>query len=163
MVMARGKKAAANDADFDQGGPDGPSRLKREAEANGSAGEAGMGHNRTYDGEYIRGAIEQIMSINAEIDGEKAALAKKLQPKRKHVAKIIKGMVESGMGTREVQTLLKKAKLERRLENVTAELDDDQKAEFQRILEAMGDFGDTPLGAAAIAAADGADTAEAVH
>lgn len=164
--MARGKRgkgAAANDdTDFDQGGPDGAARQRKAANGADTTDDGdspGMGHNRVYDGEYIRGAIEQILAEDASIKAVMDAAKLKTQPQRKKKADIIRGLQKSGVGMREVQTLLKKARLELKLETVTSELDDGQKHEFERILAAMGDFADSPLGAAALAAAE-ADTAK---
>ena len=168
--MARGKRgkgAAANDdTDFDQGGPDGPARLAREA-ANG-ADTPGAGHNsKTIDGEFVRGSIEQILAEEASIKAQKDALSKKLQPQRKKIAGIVKSLVQSNISTRVVQTLLKEARTQVKLENIRSELDDDAKNEFALVKEAMGDFADTELGAHALATAAGADTgasaSEPVH
>ncbi len=162
----RGKGAAANDDTFDNGGPDGAARQRKNG-ADTEAETPGQGHNsKQIDGEYVRGAIEQILAEEAAIKAAKDALSLKLQPQRKKIAGIVKGLVQSDISTRVVQTLLKEARLKVKLENVKGELDEGQLAEFESVVEAMGDFAELPLGAAAVAAAEadtGVSAGEPVH
>ncbi len=161
----RGKGAAANDDTFDNGGPDGAARQRNGADT--EAETPGQGHNsKKVDGEYVRGAIEQILAEEAAIKAAKDALSLKLQPQRKKISGIMKGLVQSDISTRVVQTLLKEARLKVKLENVKGELDEGQLAEFESVVEAMGDFAELPLGAAAVAAAEadtGVSAGEPVH
>lgn len=175
--MARGKgggkNAAANDdSGFDAGGPDGAARQRREAEkatngADTSGGDSpGMGHNRVYNGEFIRGAVEQIMAEKAAIKQAMDAARLKCQPQRKKIGALKKSLQESGVGARELVALLKKRKLEQDLEEVTSELDDGQKHEFQQILESLAPFADLALVKAAMTQAEAgaaAAPAEPVH
>lgn len=46
----------------------------------------------------------------------------------------------------------------RKVDGLTSDLEDDERSEYQMLIEKLGEFADTPLGAAALARADGKDT-----
>jgi hypothetical protein len=53
---------------------------------------------------------------------------------------------------------LKERGLRRKVTEITADLEDDERSEYEMLSEKLGEFGDTPLGAAALARADGRAT-----
>jgi hypothetical protein len=53
---------------------------------------------------------------------------------------------------------IKERDLLRKVDGLTSDLEDDERSEYQMLIEKLGEFADTPLGAAALARADGKDT-----
>lgn len=146
---------AANDDGFDQGGPDGPKRRAREA-ANDTVVLAiddkgkGEGHNsRVYDGEALKSAIEVIRAEEAAIDAKMDAAKKACEGHRATIKATKKGLVTSGFASEVLAVVLRKDKLQRRIETIDSELDDEQKDQFASMEEALGEYLDTELGRAA--------------
>jgi len=134
---------AAND-DFDQGGPDGPTKQR------------GKGDNsKRFDGALIAEALEDIAALEHKMEKRREEAQKKNQPDREKIKAIRKDLVESGIPARELGVLIRKHKLEAKLQNVDGELDDEGKETFATLVEALGSFADSPLGRAALQRAKG--------
>jgi formate dehydrogenase maturation protein FdhE len=139
--MAR-KNGKGKDDDFDQGGPDGPARLERE-------GERGKGDNKRFDGKALADMLETIAAAEARIQKRNEETSKKNQPDRDEIKQARADMVESGCPSIELAALIRKHKLQRKLDSVDAKLDPDQKETFAEMVEALGGLADMPLGEAA--------------
>lgn len=77
---------------------------------------------------------------------------KKCQGPRGAVKTARKRMIEDGYHAKELDTLVRKHRLERKVEAVADSLDDEQVQFFRALEKALGPLADTPLGQAAIAA-----------
>ncbi|MGL4442992.1 MAG: hypothetical protein ACRCU1_05165 [Alsobacter sp.] len=140
------------DDDFDQGGADGPRRLQ----AANDPGARGEGHNsRSYDGEALAQAIETIRAEEEAIKAKMDAASKACEAHRNTIKVTKKALVESGFPSEVLAVLLRKDKLQRKIERIDENLDDEQKDQFQSMEEALGDFLDSPLGQAAVNAEAG--------
>lgn len=138
------KKKPDQGEDFDQGGADGAPKQR------------GKGDNsKRFDGALINEALLDIEALELRMAKRLEEASKKNQPDREKIKAIRKDLVESGIPSKELATLIRKAKLERRLENIDEKLDDDQKETFAGLVEALGSFADSPLGQAALKRAEG--------
>lgn len=63
-----------------------------------------------------------------------------------------------GISKKLLKKKIKERDLERKIDGITADLEDDERSEYEMLSEKLGEFGDTPLGAAALARADGNGT-----
>jgi uncharacterized protein (UPF0335 family) len=66
---------------------------------------------------------------------------------------------DAGIPKKELRALIRTRELERKIEQTRADLEADEQATFEQLAEALGDFGNTPLGQAAL---DGARHGEAL-
>ena len=57
--------------------------------------------------------------------------------------------------------MIKERDLERKIEDLTEDFEEDERSEYQMLAEKLGEFGDLPLGQAALARADGGNRAQA--
>lgn len=120
-------------------------------------GEEGEGHNSknfTPDGDELQSfrdlLIEEWGNIKAIMDAARL----KCQGSRTAIKAAKKLLVESGYHAKELDTLMRKFRLEDKLDHVADNLDDDQKPHYDSLLKALGEFGDTPLGQAALEMAE---------
>lgn len=118
----------------------------------------GEGHNRPeFDGEVLAGYLEDVRAAEERMAKRMADASKKNQADRKMIAARTKELTESGYESKVLATVRRKAKLEHKVATIDATLDDDQKETFAQMVEALGEFGDTPLGKAAISKRKGGD------
>ena len=147
-MATRTKKPPAKEGrgggdDFDQGGADGAPKQR------------GKGDNsKKFDGALINEALEDIAALELRMAKRLEEANKKNQPDRDKIKQIKDELVESGIPSRELGTLIRKRKLEEKLENIDQKLDDDQKETFANLVEALGAFADSPLGKAALKKAE---------
>jgi hypothetical protein len=62
---------------------------------------------------------------------------------------------DQGISKKLLKTKVKERSLERRIDDLTSDFEDDERSEYQMLSEKLGEFADTPLGTAALARADG--------
>lgn len=72
-------------------------------------------------------------------------------PHRENIDAIKKEANEAGFPRKEFNTLVRKERLELKLERVAENLDGEQGERYEDMLHALGQLGDTPLGQAAAA------------
>jgi hypothetical protein len=140
--MAR-KNGKDKDDDFDQGGADGPARLAREGE------RGGKGDNKRFDGKALADMLETIAAAEARIRKRNEETSKKNQPDRDEIKQARADMVESGCPSIELAALIRKHKLQRKIDTIDEKLDNEQKETFAEMVEALGGLADLPLGEAA--------------
>jgi hypothetical protein len=61
--------------------------------------------------------------------------------------------IEKGISKKLLKLIVKERELERRIKGLTHDLELDEKNEHQMLMEKLGEFANTPLGKAALAAA----------
>lgn len=111
--------------------------------------EIGEGHNSAHfepSGKTLDEFFEQIDAEDQTIADIMEAARKKCQGSRKAITTAKKRMVKDGYHTKELETLMRKHRMARKLENVGKDLDEDQRIHFRKMDEAWQRFKDTPLG-----------------
>ncbi len=139
----RAAKAAKPDTgdNFDQGGPDGASKQRD--------------HNtKKFSGDELIELLETITAAQDRIKKRADEASKKSQPDRETITAAKKDLVDSGYPSTELATIIRRHKLQTQLANIDSKLDDDQKETFAQMVEALGDFGELPLGKAALGKAE---------
>lgn len=115
-------------------------------------GESNHGDNRRkFSGDELVELLETITAAEERIKKRADEASKKSQPDRETIAAAKKDMVDSGYPSTELAMLIRRHKLQSKLANIDATLNDDQKETFAEMVEALGDFGELPLGKAALA------------
>jgi hypothetical protein len=74
---------------------------------------------------------------------------------RSNVANAYDSASDRGISKKLLKAKLKERDLKSKVAELTKELQADERSEYQMLSEKLGEFGDTPLGAAALARADG--------
>lgn len=106
-------------------------------------------------GAKLRNFLDRIHEVQSNIDAvmNKAKLA--CEPHREDIKEICREASEAGFSAKEFKTLVRKERLDHRLENIAENLDDAQKERFEDMLaalavlkEQMGDLGAAALDAA---------------
>ena len=105
-----------------------------------------------YNATQLQSFIDRIRSCQSEIDSIMANAQDACAPHRDDIAAIKKEAAEAGFSKTEFATVLRKLRLEDRLEVVAAKLDEDQKTNYELMIEALDGLAGTPLGDAAAAA-----------
>jgi hypothetical protein len=108
--------------------------------------------------DHVIEAVEAIERLHGDLLTEKMTYMKKCKDIRKIVADEYETASNRGISKKLLKTKVKERDLERKIDDLTADLEDDERSEYQMLSEKLGEFGDTPLGAAALRAADGKGT-----
>jgi hypothetical protein len=143
-----GQNDDGDDDGFDQGGPDGPAKQRGQ-------------NSREFTPEDVAEQVGEFLELMDEIEAAVASnnrdASLKNQPLRKRLAKAQTVLVKDGVVSSEVLARIKqKHKLERKAESVDSTLNDEQKNEFEAVLTGLKGLVGTPLGDAAIQAAEAA-------
>lgn len=152
-AVKAGRRVGQNDDDgddFDQGGPDGAAKQRGQ-------------NSREFTPEDIAEQVGEFLELMDEIEAAVAennrAAALKNQPLRKRLGKAKTVLVKDGVISSEVlATAMRKRRLERKVESIDATLNDEQKNEFEAVMTGLKGLVGTPLGDAAVAAAERAHT-----
>lgn len=101
-------------------------------------------------GQKLRSFLDRAKELQAEIDAimDKAKLA--CEPHREDMKELKTEASEAGFAAKEFATLVRKERLEGKIERIAENLDDDQKERFEDMLSALGALADLPLGMAVV-------------
>jgi uncharacterized protein (UPF0335 family) len=100
------------------------------------------------EGAKLRGYLDRIAEVQAEIDKIMENAKAACSPLREDIDEIRKEANEAGFARKELNTLIRKERLERKLERVAENLDEEQKERYEDMLHALGALADLPLGEA---------------
>jgi uncharacterized protein (UPF0335 family) len=95
--------------------------------------------------------IEQLLDDIATLQAENA---ERCQNIREDIKEIYHDAREAGLAPKPLKALIRVRELSRKAHAVRKKLDLDQLSEFEQLVEALGEFAETPLGGAALAAAE---------
>lgn len=121
-------------------------------EATGTEAIRGNG----FDKEKTTSFVERIEELQDEIDGLMADAKDECAPKREDIASIKKEAHDAGLPRKELNAVIAKRRVLRRIEARRAKLSEGQQDNFDQIEVALGMFSDTPLGRAAVKNGNGA-------
>lgn len=121
---------------------------KPEAVAAGEA--AARPGNNGFDGNKLMSFVRRVESVQAEIDEIMSAAKDSCEPHRQDRAAIVKEASEAGFSKKEFLTILRKRRLEQKVEHVADSLDEDQRDAYELMMAALGQLATTPLGQAAV-------------
>jgi hypothetical protein len=114
-------------------------------EASGSA-QRGNG----YDGAMVRSFLDRIEHVQADIDEVMDAAQLACAPHREDIAAIKKEATDAGIPRRAMNALISERRMRARADQIRDSLTADDQDRFDNLKAALGDFGDTALGAAAL-------------
>ena len=111
------------------------------------------------DGEQLADFLAKIDAEQARIDAIMAKAQEDCAPMRDEIAKIKKHAAEAGLPKTEFNTVLRARRLDTLRAKVADKLSKDERSNYDLMQEALGEFAELPLGAAAMASAKAADGA----
>ncbi|WP_119270880.1 hypothetical protein [Taklimakanibacter deserti] len=101
------------------------------------------------NGKKLMKFIKRYENVQSEIDDIMSNAQEACTPHREDQAEIVKEAAEAGFSKKEFKTILRKRRLEQKLEQVADSLDADQRETYEQFLHALGALDGTPLGQAA--------------
>jgi uncharacterized protein (UPF0335 family) len=104
------------------------------------------------NGKQLMSFVRRHESLQSEIDALMHEAQDACQRYREDQAVLVKEAAEAGFSKKEFKTLLRKRRLEAKLEHVADSLDSDQRETYEQFISALGQLADTELGRAAAAA-----------
>jgi hypothetical protein len=107
--------------------------------------------------DQIKDAFDEVLRCHAELATERGAYMQRCRQIRKEIADVYEGAEDYGINRRALKAKVKEHQVQEKLLAIREALEDDDRSEFDRCTEALGDFGGTPLGAAALEAAERRD------
>jgi hypothetical protein len=116
-----------------------------------------------YDPDQLQEFLEAIVHEHDELDELKSAHMLACKPARGRIKETLKAVHDAEINLTAFHVALKKRLAERKHDKRVAELEPDDAHDLERILQALGEFGDTPLGQAALARARGDDALDSLH
>lgn len=114
-----------------------------------------MTNSNGFDKVKLERAFEQIDQADDELASMKGSYMLQCRRPRAQIKDVKAQLRENGCNMRAFAVLLQKHRDERAQARRAEGLEPDDRAELEQMIEALGPFGDTPLGQAAIVAAGG--------
>ena len=111
--------------------------------------------------EHVQEAVAAIEKLDDDLLKERMSYMKRCKDIRKIKADEFDSASNRGISKKLLKTKIKERELERKIDGLTEDLEDDERSEYQMLSEKLGEFADTPLGQAAMAKADGGTRAQA--
>lgn len=111
--------------------------------------------------EHVQEAVQAIEKLDDDLLKERMAYMKRCKDIRKIKADEYESASNRGISRKLLKTKIKERELERKIDGLTEDLEDDERSEYEMLTEKLGDFGELPLGKAALAKADGSGRAQA--
>ena len=133
--------------------------LKKSATAGTSSGKnEGDGSNGASDDD-VRQAFQEILSHYEELASEHASYMSRCRQIRTAMAEVYDTASDRGITRKILKAKVKEYRLTEKLDAIRDNLSEDDQREFDKLTDALGSFGDTPLGAHALSAAKERDEA----
>lgn len=104
----------------------------------------------TPDADDVQAAVRNIEEHYAELATEKGAYMLKCRRIRERMAVDYERAGDQGISKKLLRLIVKERDYERKIEDLTRELENDERSELEMLVEKLGDFGTLPLGIAAI-------------
>jgi uncharacterized protein (UPF0335 family) len=115
---------------------------------------ATIGHNGSMPpADVLLDFTHRVENLYDELASEKGEYMNRARQIRESIARVLVEAKDAGIPKKEFKTVIKARQLENKLERIRDELEPDEVETFDQIRLALGDYADTPLGAAALAQA----------
>ena len=105
------------------------------------------------DSEDVKAAVTNIEERLSDLASERGIYMQKCKRIREGMANDYETAGNRGISKKLLKTIVKERELERKIDALTIELEPDERSEREMLVEKLGEFVNTPLGAAALASA----------
>jgi uncharacterized protein (UPF0335 family) len=116
-----------------------------------SSGQSSSGNG--YDQDTLRSVVKRIEGCFTDLLSERGAYMARCRGIREGITAAYDDAKAAGIPKKELRLLVKNRERERKIADSIAELEADEQQTYEMIAESLGDFGDLPLGRAALAKA----------
>jgi uncharacterized protein (UPF0335 family) len=103
-----------------------------------------------FDRDQLQGYLEEIAHFDGELLSLQSDYMQKCKGPRAAIREVMKAAKEAGMNMKALREVVADDRAKRRRERRIDELEADDLQDYQAMKEALGEFGDTPLGEAAL-------------
>jgi len=107
--------------------------------------------------EHVQEAVAAIEKVDADLETARSVYMTQCKGLRNIKADEYDSASNRGISKKLLKTKIKERELIRKTNKLTKDLEQDERSEYQMLSEKLGEFADTPLGAAALARADGSN------
>ncbi len=114
----------------------------------------------TPDPTDVQAAVANIEKCHSDLLSERGVYMQKCKRIRDSMAVDYEHASDKGISKKLLKTIIKERELERKIAGLTDELEFDEQAEREMLIEKLGDFANLPLGQAAVARAGGNSAAQ---
>ena len=111
-----------------------------------------------YKGEALNGYLQQVAEVDDELASMKGDYMQACKGPRQRIKEILATAKESGINMVAFRQVLEKHRDARKQEHRIADLEADDASAYELMLQALGEFGNTELGKAALDRAKGDST-----
>lgn len=105
--------------------------------------------------------LNRVENLEEEIESERSAFMKKCKSIRGDIKDVLDEAKDAGVPKKALKAIVAKRKLERKINKLADNLDEEDEVAFEQLAEALGTLIDLPLGEAALAAHGGNGSAPA--
>jgi uncharacterized protein YydD (DUF2326 family) len=100
--------------------------------------------------EQVKEAFDEIIEFYGELASERGAYMQRCKQIRERMGEVYDAANDKGITRRVLKAKVKEHMTQEKLLAIRDGLEDDDRNEFDTLTEALGDFGGTPLGVAAL-------------
>jgi len=101
--------------------------------------------------EDVQAAVDAIEKLDADLLQVKMACMSQCKNIRKIKAGEYEQAADQGINRKLLRVKVRERALERRIDDLTSEFEADERSEYEMLSQKLGEFGDLPLGQAALA------------
>ena len=105
----------------------------------------------------VQAAVRNVEERYVDLASERGSYMLKCRRIREGMANDYEAAGNRGISKKLLKKIIKERELERRIDALTIDLEPDERSELEMLVEKLGDFGNSPLGKAALAAATKAE------
>lgn len=116
-----------------------------------------------FDRDVLQSLVGRIEGCLADLLSERGAYMNRCRGIREGITAVYDDAKDHGVPKKELKALIRTRELERKIEQTKADLEADEAATFEQLQDALGDFGNTPLGQAALDGARRGDTLDSLR
>jgi hypothetical protein len=116
----------------------------------------------TPSSQAIKDSVSRIEQCQRDLLAERGAFMRRCRTIRESIAAVYDESKEKGIQKKELRALVKQRGHERKAQEVRLNLEADERDHFDMLKEKLGDFANTPLGAAALTTQQG-DVLDRLH
>ena len=104
-----------------------------------------------FDSEMTKGFLDRILNLHSDLLSEQSEYMLHCKAIRGDMTIVYDEAKDKGIPKKALKGAVKKRLLEMRIEAIREDLDGQDQDDYDQVLQALGDLGDTPLGRAALA------------
>jgi uncharacterized protein (UPF0335 family) len=116
-----------------------------------------------FNEQQVKGIVGRIEQHLADLLSERGAYMNRCRGIREGITAAYDDAKAHGIPKKELKALIRTRELERKIEQTRDDLENDERETFEQLQEALGDFGNTPLGQAAVDSKRRGDTLDSLH